>query len=113
MDPNLTNKDCSVGGHSAPLIKRLSFSHENEVRLFLFPDIKMHELEQSHQVHRDVRVELSLLIEEIIVSPYADPTFVYAVSAVCKKYGLDCSISQSALLSGYEELMDSIFSDDE
>ncbi|MBB1383764.1 DUF2971 domain-containing protein, partial [Shewanella sp. SR41-2] len=44
-DTNLTPKCCVVDGHISPLIKRLSFSHENELRCFIVNQVPSDNIE--------------------------------------------------------------------
>jgi hypothetical protein len=73
--------------------KRLSFEHEREVRL-----IRQFE-------HRDgidakaiqLRTELSTLIHELIVSPYAAPWVAETISEFCSRFSVTAKVSPSQL----------------
>ena len=85
----------------AYLHKRQSFEHEREVRA-ISQDIPSHggKVDLSHEVHASgvyYAVDLSLLIQEVIVDPYADDWFIELVQSVAARYDLTTSISRSRL----------------
>lgn len=108
FDKNLTKDDCKVDGHISPLLKRASYSHEHEVRLFISPKIDAGRVTDAYNPVR-VRVDLDLLIEGIYISPYASNLFSSSVKAICKKYGIKSEkIHHSELFTGFESLMNII-----
>jgi hypothetical protein len=81
--------------------KRLSFSHEREVRAIFW--------ERSGEASADaykpqieagglaMQVDLSALVERVYVSPTAPPWFSNLVAAMTKRCGYDFSVNQSVL----------------
>lgn len=103
-DPAIAPSDCVVDGHIMPLLKRVSYSHENEVRAFLCPDLDIKNLDdfviKSYMAHCDVFG----FIDGIYVSPFVKSSYLKAVAAIVKSFGLSCSVEQSNLLAGTEDL---------
>jgi hypothetical protein len=108
-DKNISASDCIIDGHFAPLLKRSSFSHENEVRLF---NLRKEDFQNQNQIIPEpllVRVNPSFLIEDIYISPYSVEPFIYSTSAICKKYGVaESNIHKSTLLNSCEDLLESL-----
>ncbi|WP_312913409.1 DUF2971 domain-containing protein [Stutzerimonas nitrititolerans] len=108
-DQNISPKDCVIDGHLSPLLKRASFSHENEVRLFTIPEIDYKSLGGFEPKAQSVALNIEELIEEIYISPFASEPFVSSTIAICKKYGINPRIiTKSTLLDGHEELLDTL-----
>lgn len=108
-DKNLTPKECVTDGHLSPLLKRASFSHENEIRLFTVPEIDYASLREFEPEAKTVKLDVKKLIENIYISPYAGEPFSSSTIAICRKYGINQeSIIKSNLLSGHQELLDSL-----
>ncbi|WP_046072514.1 DUF2971 domain-containing protein [Pseudomonas synxantha] len=103
-DAAIAPSDCVVDGHIMPLLKRVSYSHENEVRAFLCPDLDVNNLDdfviKPYMAHCDV----FSLIDGVYVSPFVRSPYVKAVRAIVKSFGLSCSVEQSSLLAGAEDL---------
>ena len=83
------------------LHKRQSFEHEREVRAIT---LKIPESGVSVDMPQETgvtgaycAVDLSVLIEEVIVAPYADSWFLELVQAVAARYGLTAPVSRSRL----------------
>jgi hypothetical protein len=70
--------------------KRKSFEHEKEVRA-IFTD------RMNHNPGEIVPCDLSILIEEVFVSPKSPSWFVDTVNDVNEKYGLGIKVSPSQL----------------
>ena len=83
------------------LYKRRSFEHENEVRAITvkIPDggVSREWPQETGVTGSYFAVDLSLLIEEVIVAPYADSWFLELVRAVATRYGLTAPVSRSGL----------------
>ena len=83
------------------LHKRTSFEHENEVRalIWLLPQhTKQLDLNWApYDIGSYYEVDLSLLIEEIVVAPYAHAWFTDLVSAVATRYGIAVPVNKSRL----------------
>lgn len=103
-DSTIAPSDCVVDGHIMPLLKRISYSHENEVRAFLCPDLDVNNLDdfviKAYMAHCDV----FSLIDGVYVSPFVGRPYVKAVGAIAKSFGLSCSVEQSSLLNGADDL---------
>lgn len=103
-DPAITAPDCNVDGHIIPLLKRISYSHENEVRAFLSPDIDASNIEDFEIKPFMALCDVRSFIDGVYVSPYTSMPFFKAVKAIVKKFELDCSVEKSDLLSGADDL---------
>ncbi len=103
-DSTIAPSDCVVDGHIMPLLKRVSYSHENEVRAFLCPDLDVNNLDdfviKPYMAHCDV----FSLIDGVYVSPFVRSPYVKAVGAIAKSFGLPCSVQQSSLLDAADDL---------
>lgn len=75
--------------------KKESFKHENEIRAVVQFDYKK---EEDSPIGRNVPSDPSVLIENIYVSPTAQPWFVKLVKDVVGKYGYVFNVVQSRLL---------------
>jgi hypothetical protein len=91
QDKDLEPKDCVVNGHLSALLKRKSFEHEDEVRLFFQPENNLETLtvENYEYQSQSVDVDISKLISKIYISPYATEPFVSSVRTVLKLFNLD------------------------
>lgn len=104
FNSGLTKDDCVVDGTISPLLKRLSFSHENEVRVFISPNVAEGEVIKGRKPLR-IKVDLNSLIEGVYISPYASGLFTSSVKAICKKYLIEeQKVHASGLFSGVEGL---------
>ena len=74
--------------------KRRGFEHEREVRAIV---IDFTATTEPPEVGAYFEVDLSTLVTEIIVAPYADDWFVELVRSVAAKYGLDTVVRKSHL----------------
>lgn len=90
-DEKLEPKDLVVNGHLSPLLKRKSFEHEKELRLFFQPegDLKSLSVENYEYKHELIDVDISKLISKIYISPYATEPFVSSVKEVIRRFGID------------------------
>ena len=90
-------------------MKRSSFSHENEVRLFILPKIDSSNVDSFESKPVIVKVKALDLIEEIYISPFSREPFASSIKAICNKYSLPQDIvKESNLLEGHKELLESI-----
>lgn len=113
FDKTLKPADCVVEGQRAPLLKRLSYEHEREVRAFIVhvPETARSalDLESWKPVPVRIPVELKRLVKAIHVSPYPGEPFASSVTKICERFGLsDDIVKPSRLLSGQEELLDTL-----
>ena len=83
------------------LYKRRSFEHEREVRAITqdMParDGKIDLSQEVYAIGTYYAVDLSLLVQEVIVAPYADDWFKRLVQSVAARYGLRAPVSTSGL----------------
>ncbi len=83
-------------GDDAVFTKRQCFEHEKELRLVMYVnDMKVPVLSDGRSVK--LKVDLDVLISEIIVSPEAPPWMEDLVRRVTRKYGCSSKIRQSNL----------------
>lgn len=105
-DPNLKPSDCVSDGHTIGVIKRASFSHENEIRFFMAGNVDIRNPENHVQQPVKVKIAPNLLIDNIYISPFSREPFVSSVMAICRKYNVCTSIVEhSKMLKGHEELL--------
>lgn len=90
-DENLMPKDCVVNGVIGPLLKRMSFEHEREVRLFFQPENDISNLSSDKYEYKSalISVDISKLISKIYISPYAKEPYVSSVREIIKRFELD------------------------
>lgn len=111
FDPGLQPRDCVVEGHLAPLLKRISYQHEREVRAFIG------KVAPNPRAGADVAfwkpepirlpIDVKTLVKAIHISPYAGEPYPSSVARICEAFGLESGIVRSSqLLSGHEELLD-------
>lgn len=103
-DPTITAPDCKVDGHIVPLLKRISYSHENEVRAFLSSDVDASNVEAFVIKPFMASCDVRSLIQGVYVSPYTSIPYFKAVQAIAGKFDLLCSVEKSDLLSGADDL---------
>ena len=83
------------------LHKRKSFEHEREVRA-ITQDMPTRDgkIDLSQEVNdngTNYAVDVSLLVQEVIVAPYADDWFTEVVQSVAARYGVTAQVSRSGL----------------
>jgi hypothetical protein len=111
FDSTLQPKDCVVEGHLMPLLKRISYQHEREVRAFIS------KIAPNPRAGADVAfwkpepirlpVDVNVLVKAIHISPYAGEPFPSSVVKICEAFGLSPGIVQpSQLLTGEEQLLE-------
>jgi len=110
FDKTLKPTDCVVEGHRAPLLKRRSYQHENEVRAFIgrVPNTPQESADIEFWRPTPVRLPLDtrVLVRCVHISPYSGEPFGSSVTKVCELFGLPGSIVEpSKLLLGQEELL--------
>jgi len=112
-DPNIKPQDCVVAGHIIPMIKRISYKHENEFRGFITPQLHKMELDGFTPEAINIPVDLAILIDKIYISPMANEPFISSVKAICEKYDiLKKQIVKSKLLDK-PDYLDDIFNNNE
>ncbi len=86
---------------NAYLIKRKSFEHEREVRGIIRRDVKSRseEKERTSTSRLGVycAVDLDVLVQEVVVDPYAEQWFVELVRSVASRYRLKAPVRKSDL----------------
>jgi len=75
--------------------KRLEFAYESELRC-----IKFDSSEQRPTDGHQITVDLSQLVERVVVSPRAPKWFADAVIEVVSRFGLSFDVSQSSMAGG-------------
>jgi hypothetical protein len=111
FDSGLQPRDCVVEGHLAPLLKRISYQHEREVRAFIAkiaPDPRVG-ADVTFWKPEPIRlpIDVKTLVKAIHISPYAGEPFPSSVARICEAFGLESGIVRpSQLLSGHEELLE-------
>jgi hypothetical protein len=75
FDTTLQPSDCVVEGHLAPLLKRISYKHEREVRAFIAkvaPDVRASaNLDFWKPEPMRIPVNVKVLVKTVHISPYA------------------------------------------
>jgi hypothetical protein len=106
FDESLSPKDFVVDGHLAPLLKRKSYEHEKELRLFIIPMVTFEEIDSFKPKPISVSINSFNFINKIIVSPYSKDSYFSIVCSLCRKYGIDPTIVlKSSLLTGHDDLI--------
>ena len=113
FDKSLTPRDCVIEGQRAPFFKRKSYEHEREVRAAIFHVSQsagaVTKLESWKPAPLRIPIQLKDLIQAIYISPYAGEPFPASVTRVCDKFGFSTDVVKtSRLLSGHEELLDTL-----
>jgi hypothetical protein len=111
FDSALQPRDCVVEGHLAPLLKRISYQHEREVRAFICKVAPTPRAGADIAFWKPAPIRLPIdvksLVKAIHISPYAGEPFPSSVAKICEAFGLESGIVRSSqLLSGHEELLD-------
>lgn len=109
-DAGLTPKDCVVDGHTSPLLKRLSFKHEEEVRAFFMPKLDMKDIDLFKPEAMTIPVNIKELVKGIYVSPFADASFSAAVRVIADTFDLSDKLIHSTILKGADQLYAGIIS---
>lgn len=105
LQPN----DCVVDGHVAPLIKRKSYQHEREVRLFTTPLTGSEDMLRVTPAAVLIPVNIHALIEEVWISPFASEPFISSTRVIARAFEIDQAIvRQSPLLDRSRYLIDSL-----
>lgn len=93
-----------VDGVGVPLLKRVSYSHENEMRLYIMSQVTGNTIEHYMPKPIRIKVDLKTIIEQIYISPFAHDPFEKNVLAVCEKYNFTQNVVVSKLLKDSEDL---------
>ena len=97
-DPAITAKDCLVDGFMSPLLKRISFAHEKEVRAFFVSGVSYKTLDEFKPAPYEMKINVARMLDGVHISPYVDVSYGKAIRAVYRAYGLDCELVESSLL---------------
>ncbi len=73
--------------------KNISYSHEREVRALLMVNYDC----EIYPKGIDVEIDVSLFVNEVIISPTAEEWFCTAIKGLLKKYGLEDKYRESSL----------------
>ncbi len=110
FDSALKPGDCLVEGIHMPLLKRISYQHEREVRAFIAkvaPGRAGADVAFWEPAPIRLPIDVKVLVKAIHISPYAGEPFPGSVAKICEAFGLESEIVRpSQLLSGHEELLD-------
>ena len=79
------------------LHKRHNFEHEREVRAMYRITSDDNLSQDGCDIGEYFEVDLSLLIKEIIVAPYADNWLLELIQSVATRYGLKAPVNKSSL----------------
>ena len=85
------------------LYKRNSFEHEREVRAITLGDFELVKsgrirvAQGRHETGAYYSVDISHLIKEVVVAPYADDWFIELVQSVASRYGMTGPVRKSRL----------------
>lgn len=79
--------------------KRLSFKHEEEVRLVYSAEANNEDFTSKYRevLGHNIKVDISELIERVYISPDADYWFVDVVKSVLEKFDMDVEVIHSKL----------------
>ena len=107
-DASLTPSDCvTEDGQIFGMIKRIAYSHEQEVRMYVTRDRRGKMLEIQDPAPMKIFVDLEKLIEAVVISPFAGESVSQSVRAICKWTGVNSNlVSKSNLLDNREYLLD-------
>ncbi len=109
LDPTLKPQDCIVNGNFGPYLKRLSFAHENEVRMTISPPFDHKNIDSHKPFGVRIKVDPLKLIEKIYISPYVSQPFPNAVNSVAEKFGLDKEIIETSKLLQVDKSLLSLY----
>ena len=81
------------------LYKRKSFEHEREVRAIIqnTPTGNIAQSQDIYDIGDFCQVDLNLLIQEVIIDPFAPDWFLTLVKSVAKRYELKVTVNKSPL----------------
>lgn len=100
---DLKASECVMDGHTSPVLKRVAFEHEKEIRAFILPNPDGNHLSDLLQVPTssiEIPVNLDLLISKIHISPFSKEPFIESVFTVCELLGINkTKVCKSQLLS--------------
>lgn len=81
--------------------KRSSFEHEKELRLYYIDKPIPHAIKNGIQreplTHKQIDINLSHLIHEIVIAPFADSWFKNLVEQIILKFGMEFIVTKSNL----------------
>jgi hypothetical protein len=108
-DKTLKPSDClSADGHLIGMIKRVAYAHENEVRMCISGNIDPRNISAAEPKPHSLDVDVGLLIESLVISPFATPLMRGSIRAIAKQYGIESDkIVDSPLLADCEYLFSS------
>jgi len=89
-----------------PVMKRASYSHEEEVRAYFLPAGFKVGLKPSNAKSCLVKLKNMSFMERVVVSPYTSEPYMSAVKAIAGKFQVECEVEESNLLRGVEGLFD-------
>ncbi|TBL48944.1 DUF2971 domain-containing protein [Obesumbacterium proteus] len=98
-DTELPVKECLADGCMIPLLKRDSFKHEDEVRLYMTEEINENNYNNFTPTPLRIKVDIDELIHNIYISPYSNEPYPSSVKYICEKFEIpEMKIEKSKLL---------------
>lgn len=107
-DRSITPPDCvTEDGHLMGMIKRIAYAHEKEVRMNITRKVDRRDWDKTVPAPTSVDIDVSRLINGLVISPFASTSMRKSIIAVAKVYGIDREkVSESPLLENCEYLLD-------
>ncbi len=107
FDLTLNAEDYIVDGNILPLTKRLSYKHENEIRMYTTPKFEAGAAKIEAKPYF-LQIDPLVLIDKVYISPYAKEPYISSTIEVCKMLGLnENKIKHSDLLNSTNYLRNS------
>ncbi len=106
---SLKPSDCvTEDGQLVGMVKRIAYSHENEIRLLIAGNIDPRDPTAASPMPNSLNIDALTLVESLVISPFASVAMRKSIHAVTKKYGVDPNkVTDSPLLANCEYLFDS------
>lgn len=108
-DSTLSPPDCVTDdGQLFGMIKRIAYSHENEVRMYITGNIDTKNYAAASPEPISLDIDAMTLIDSLVISPFASTSMRKSIQAIAKKYGIASSkLIESPLLENCEYLFGS------
>lgn len=105
MDSSIDPNECLSDGKLWPLLKRKSYEHEKEIRIYIEPRTAKYNQSVLIPPPSRIRINPDELIDEVILSPYSSELFHNVAIGICEKLGVASEkLKPSLLLTGIDEL---------
>lgn len=108
-DDSLSPADCVTDdGQLFGMVKRIAYSHENEVRLYITGSIDPKNYAAASPEPISLDIDAMILIDSLVISPFASISMRKSIQSIAKKYGVASSkVIESPLLENCEYLFGS------